>query len=257
MEILIICITAFAAALLTFFSGFGLGTLLTPVCMLFFPVEIAIAVTGVVHFLNNLFKLYIAGKQFNKSIVINFGIPAMLAAIPGAWLMLQLSDLGTLFTYELFDRTMLVYPVKFVVSILLILFALLDLIPAIAKHQFNNRAIVVGGVLSGFFGGLSGNQGAFRSLFLVRSGMTKESFIATTIVISTVVDLIRLSIYSTGISGSIFSDYPATLISASIAAMTGAFLGNKLLKKVTYRFVQIVVAIALILLSLALGSGLI
>jgi acyl-CoA reductase-like NAD-dependent aldehyde dehydrogenase len=37
----------------------------------------------------------------------------------------------------------------------------------------------VGGLLSGFFGGLSGHQGALRSVFLLRAGLTKESFIAT------------------------------------------------------------------------------
>ena len=63
MEYLIICITAFGASLLTFFSGFGLGTILTPVMIIFFPPEEAIALTGMVHLLNNLFKLIIVGKQ--------------------------------------------------------------------------------------------------------------------------------------------------------------------------------------------------
>ena len=53
MEILIISVVAFFAAILTFFSGFGLGTILTPVMMIFFPVEIAVAFTGIVHFSNN------------------------------------------------------------------------------------------------------------------------------------------------------------------------------------------------------------
>ena len=61
MEILIIAIVAFLAALLTFFSGFGLGTILTPVMLIFFPPEIAISLTGIVHFCNNIFKLSIIG----------------------------------------------------------------------------------------------------------------------------------------------------------------------------------------------------
>ncbi|MFW6290263.1 MAG: hypothetical protein ACOC0R_04780 [Mariniphaga sp.] len=54
-ELIIISIAAFFTAVLTFFSGFGLGTILMPVFALFFPVDIAIALTGVVHFTNNLF----------------------------------------------------------------------------------------------------------------------------------------------------------------------------------------------------------
>ena len=54
MEFLIIAIVACGASLLTFFSGFGLGTILTPVFIFFFPLDVAIALTGIVHFLNNL-----------------------------------------------------------------------------------------------------------------------------------------------------------------------------------------------------------
>ena len=61
MEIIIIGLVAFFAAILTFFSGFGLGTILTPVMMVFFPVDIAVAFTGIVHFSNNIFKLFING----------------------------------------------------------------------------------------------------------------------------------------------------------------------------------------------------
>ena len=43
MYILIISLVTFFAALLTFFSGFGLGTILTPVMLIFFPPEIAIS----------------------------------------------------------------------------------------------------------------------------------------------------------------------------------------------------------------------
>ncbi|WP_324712199.1 hypothetical protein [Flavobacterium columnare] len=57
MDYIIICIVAFIGAGLTLFSGFGLGTLLLPVFGLFFPIEIAITLTALVHFLNNVFKL--------------------------------------------------------------------------------------------------------------------------------------------------------------------------------------------------------
>ena len=63
MEIIILSIAAFLVALLTFFSGFGLGTILTPVFMLFFPVDLAIALTGVVHFFNNIFKLILVHNE--------------------------------------------------------------------------------------------------------------------------------------------------------------------------------------------------
>ena len=56
MSVILICAVALAASCLTFFSGFGLGTILMPVFAIFFPLEIAIALTAVVHFLNNIFR---------------------------------------------------------------------------------------------------------------------------------------------------------------------------------------------------------
>src|SRR5688572_25144987 len=73
MELIILCVAALITSLLTFFSGFGLGTILMPVFAIFFPVEIAIALTGVVHFLNNIFKLLLVGIQADKSVVLKFG----------------------------------------------------------------------------------------------------------------------------------------------------------------------------------------
>ena len=74
-------LAAFLAAGLTFFSGFGLGTLLLPVFALFFPLEVAIGLTAVVHLANNLFKLALLGKYANLGVVLRFGIPALLAAL--------------------------------------------------------------------------------------------------------------------------------------------------------------------------------
>ena len=54
MEFLIVCVASLLASALTLFSGFGLGTLLMPVVALFFPLELAIAMTAIVHLANNV-----------------------------------------------------------------------------------------------------------------------------------------------------------------------------------------------------------
>jgi len=257
MEILIIGLAAFITAILTFFSGFGLGTILTPVFMIFFPVDLAIALTGVVHFFNNIFKIILVGKQASKPVLIRFGVPAVIASFAGAWLLLHIPDSKPLFQYELFNRTLEVYPVKFIISLLLTLFAGMDLFPFFNKMQFGKEKLPVGGVLSGFFGGLSGNQGAFRSAFLIKAGLTKESFIGTAVVVSTFVDFTRLSVYATRFTKSGLADNIILVLFAVLAAVVGAYIGNKLLKKVTIHSIQVLVAIMLIFISIALGMGVI
>lgn len=252
---MLISAVAFVAAVLTFFSGFGLGTILTPVFMVFFPVDLAIALTGVVHFFNNIFKLVLVGRDADRTVLLRFGVPAVVFAVLGSWLLLNISDMQPLFAYDAFGRHFEVYPVKFTVSLLLIVFALMDLIPYFTRLQFGRDKLPLGGALSGFFGGLSGNQGALRSAFLIKAGLSKEAFVGTAVVVSTFVDLTRLSVYATRFTSSGLTDNLTLVLCATLAGIAGAFIGNRLLKKVTLRFIQVTVAVMLILISVALGAG--
>lgn len=257
MEIVVITLAAFVTAILTFFSGFGLGTILTPVFMIFFPVDLAIALTGVVHFFNNFFKIILVGKNADKAVLIRFGVPAVIASFVGAWLLLNIPDSNPLFDYSMFGKNFEVYPVKLIISVLLMIFASMDLIPYFNKLQFGKEKLPLGGILSGFFGGLSGNQGALRSAFLIKAGLTKEAFIGTAVVVSTFVDFTRLSVYATRFVKSGLTDNILLVVVATLAAIAGAYIGNKLLKKVTIKYIQILIAIMLIIMSLALGAGVI
>jgi len=256
MEITAVIIAAFLASVLTFFSGFGLGTILLPVFAIFFPVDIAIALTGVVHFANNLFKITLVGKKTDWQVLLRFGIPAIIASFAGAWLLLRITRMPALFEYQLWGRSLEVTPVKLVVAILLLAFSLLEIIPSVKRIQFGRDKLPIGGLLSGFFGGLTGMQGAVRSAFLIRSGLTKEAYIATGVVIASLIDITRLSVYATRIKDASLDKHIPLIISAVLAAMAGALLGSRLLKKITLRFIQVVVAVMLFFLSIAIGMGL-
>lgn len=255
--ILFICLAAFTLALLTFFSGFGLGTLLTPLFLLYFPAEQAIALTAVVHFCNNLFKLGLTARYANTEVLLWFGVPAVAAAFAGAWVLRGINTAEPLFSYEAFNQPFTVYPLSFIIALLLFVFALLEVLPFAQRLQFEKNKLPVGGLLSGFFGGLSGNQGALRSAFLIRAGLSKEAFVGTTVVVSTFVDITRLSVYAGSIQQTdILNEWPLVL-SATLSALCGAYLGNRLLKKITLRRVQLIVAALLFLVAFALAAGLI
>ncbi|HOJ18778.1 MAG TPA: TSUP family transporter [Ignavibacteriaceae bacterium] len=257
MEILLIALTAFFASILTFFSGFGLGTILFPVFILFFPVDLAIALTGVVHFFNNLFKLILVGKKADKGVLLRFGLPAIVAAFIGSALLISVSGMSPIHTYLLFGKEMHIYPVKLMIAILLIIFAAMDLQPYLNKLEFGRNKLILGGLLSGFFGGLSGHQGALRSAFLIKAGLTKEAFIATGVVVACFIDFTRLSVYASKFLSSGLADNILVVVIATSAAITGAVAGNMLLKKITLKFIQTLVAILLIIIALALGGGVI
>lgn len=249
---------AFLASLLTFFSGFGLGTLLLPVFALFFPVPAAVAATAIVHLANNLFKLALVGPRASRLVLVRFGIPALAGALAGGILLGALADLPPIARYTLAGRPLAVMPVKLVVALLMAGFAAVELWPRFARLEISERLLPVGGLLSGFFGGLSGHQGALRSAFLARLALTPESFVATGVVIACVVDVARLATYLPAIARSDLLASSGPLLATTISgACAGALLGARLLPKTTLRAVRLAVAILLIFLAIALALGLV
>ena len=256
MEYVVVSLAALLASLLTFFSGFGLGTLLTPVIAIFFPIGVAIAITAVVHFLNNLFKLVLVGRHADRAILLRFGIPALVAAPLGAWLLVRLSRLPPAFTYELFGKPRSPHWVNLVIAVLIIAFTLFELKPEKKKLALPAAWLPWGGLLSGFFGGLSGHQGAFRSAFLARAGLHKEVFIATGVAIACLVDLARLAVYALAFADAP-TEFPWTIIgAATLSAFLGAYVGSGVLHKLTMAAIQSAVALMLAGLAIALGAGL-
>lgn len=255
MEILVIGCAALLASALTLFSGFGLGTLLMPVVAIFFPLDLAIAMTAIVHLANNLFKIGLLGRKADRAVLIRFGVPAVLTALLGAGVLTWLGDLKPQFEYSLLGHDFQVSPLKLVIGLIIILFVALELWPSFSKITVECKWLPLGGMISGFFGGLSGHQGAFRSMFLLKAGLDKETFVASGVVIAVMVDMSRLVIYGAELTGNRNPvDWPL-VITASAAAFGGAYLGAKVLKKVTIRSVRLAVSLLLITVATGLLTG--
>jgi uncharacterized membrane protein YfcA len=256
-EYLVIGLASLLGSGLTLFSGFGLGTILVPVFALFFPIELSIILTAIVHFLNNLFKLFLLGRKADKNTIIRFGLPSILAAFLGAYLLSTISDTKPLLEYTIMGKAFFISPVKLMIAILMLFFSLAEFIPGIKNLAIDPKYLPLGGLLSGFFGGLSGNQGALRAAFLIRVNLSKESFIATGVVLACLIDVSRLSIYTEKIILNHTQLNYNLILVATLSAFAGVFIGNKVLKKVTLGFVQNTVAIMLLLFSVLLGMGII
>jgi hypothetical protein len=257
VQLLVIAVVAFLTSGLTLFSGFGLGTLLLPAFLLFFPADISVAMTAIVHFANNLFKLALLGRHANRAVVLRFGMPAIVAAFLGAHLLLAFSASEPLTSYSLFNKTFQITAVKLLMGALIILFALLEAVPSLRQFEFDKKYLPLGGALSGFFGGLSGHQGALRSAFLVRAGLSKESFIATGVVIACLVDVTRLGIYVQHFAVGGIRENVMLIVGATLSAFAGAFVGSRLLKKTTWATLHSVIAVLLLMFGALLCLGMV
>jgi len=262
MSYVIICATALLVSGLTLFSGFGLGTLLMPAFAVFFPIEVAVAATAVVHGTNNIFKMIMVGRHADNGLVLRFGVPAMIAALAGAVVLSHVAGFNPLATYTIVSKTAVITPIKLVMSLLIFIFALFELLPALQDLRFDRKFLPLGGLLSGFFGGLSGHQGALRSAFLSKVGVTPQAFVGTNAVIGFMVDMARIAAYSAllfsarQISPIGPGQWPLVL-SGTFAAFVGVVFGKRFLHKITMKTIQSLTGAFLLIVALGLGGGLV
>jgi uncharacterized membrane protein YfcA len=254
MDIFILIAVSFGASWLTFFCGFGLGTMLTPVFyMLFMDLELAIAATTVVHFLNNVFKFLLMKKSVNWNIAIRFGLAAIPAAFIGAFLLTHFDDF-TISTIHPFGKSLEIKAMNLIFGVVLSVFALIELIPS-WSIAFSKQKLWIGGAISGFFGGLSGHQGALRTAFLVKYKLEKNVFIATGIVVALTIDIVRSSVYFSDLSKVSNINWTFVLISLT-AALLGAISGRYFLQKIKLDTLNSIVSIGMLVFGFALGIGL-
>jgi uncharacterized membrane protein YfcA len=262
MPHVIVGLTALVTAGLTMFSGFGLGTMLLPVFALFFPVEVAVGATAVVHGANNVFKIALVGRYADRALVLRFGLPAIVAAFAGAWALGAMAGFEELVRYEVGSRTAVVTPVKLAVGLLMLFFAVFELAPRFRRFRFKGEHLVAGGLLSGFFGGFSGHQGALRSAFLAKTATSAQAFVGTSATIGFLVDAARIATYgllyfSSGADNPLEPGQWSLIGTGIAAAFLGVLIGRRFLHKVTLAAVQTLTGILLLLIALAVGAGLI
>ena len=242
MELIIISISAFLASMLTLFSGFGLGMILMAVMSLFYSVEVAIALTAIVHFLNNILKMIMFKKHINVTILLFFGGSAILFAYFGAEFLSFLKDINS----TAFHNNYL----NIAVAATLLFFAFYK--PKTDLKTLNPKFLTLGGLLSGFFGGFAGQQGAIRSAFLINLGLTKHVFIATGVSIALCIDIVRISTYlKNGVLSPILIEQ-TTIIVAIISAFLGIIIGKNLFEKTELKWIHLIVKGLIVLVSVFL-----
>ena len=204
-----------------------------PVLAFFLPIPLAIAITALAHLIHTIVKLTFTIKSINYSITLRFGLIALLFAIPGTFFLRYISTLAPFYTYHIGTIPIHMTLLKVAVGVILLLVVILEN----KKQLFSAlRTLFPCAAISGFIGGLTGNQGAFRSLFLLNQGLDKRTYIATGAAISLLVDIVRLIFYI-----HLFPTWDLffpDVLPALIGSLIGALLGMHLMKKVTIHHIR-------------------
>ena len=254
--VVILTIIAFGASLLTFYSGFGLGTLLLPTLMSVLPPSNAVFLTAIIHLSNNALKLIMMGKYADIKILKRFGIPSLIAALLGAFLLSELQPEKPWILYNIKNQVLAITPLKLLLGVIIFIFGIWELTPRLRELQIPEKYMQVGGFLSGFFGGLSGHQGALRSAFLIKTGLDKNTFIGTSVVIACGVDLARIGVYANKTSGDAFIFNSPYFWAAFLGATLGTFLGKRFLSVTPLHWIRSLTGGALMGFGLSLAMGL-
>lgn len=139
----------------------------------------------------------------------------------------------------------------------MLLFAAFDLVPKLKNLSAPMSWMPIGGAITGFFGGISGHQGAFRSAFLNKSGLSKEQFIGTSNAIALIIDVSRIAVYAKTLDFVSIGNEKSLIIVAVLLAFLGTFIGNNYLKKITMEGIRTLVGIFLFCMGTAMIAGMI
>lgn len=230
---LLLAAAALLAAAIAAVTGFGIGSLLTPVLSLEVGTKLAVAAIAIPHFVGSAQRFWILRRHVDRRVVLGFGITSAIGGLAGALLHAWVSSraLGVVF------------------GLLLVLAGVSEMTGWIGRVRWGRRAAWIAGGVSGLLGGLVGNQGGIRSASMLGFHVPKESFVATAAAIALFVDAARLPLYLATQGQAILGLWRLLLI-ATAATVAGTIIGTRLLTRLPERIFRRIVAALLLVLGI-------
>jgi len=216
VEALLLLACAFGAQVIGTMAGFGAATILTPIAVLFMDVKTAIALVAAFHLLSNASRLLFFGRAIDWPIWLLFGVTGVACSLLGAMLTTRLSSM-------LLQVGLGAFLLVYVASASGLATAMV-----LPKRPVT---LVGGGVASGLMAGLIGTGGAIRSACLLAFGLPREAYLGTSAAIAIAVDATRLPVYVH--HGFIPPTFTALLASLTVVAFIGAWVGQRLIRRVS------------------------
>jgi uncharacterized membrane protein YfcA len=127
---------------------------------------------------------------------------------------------------------------------LLVLTAVAQLTGWSSRWRPSGLVVAVFGLLSGFFGGVAGNQGGLRSAALLAFGLRPMPFVATATATGLLVDAARTPIYLWHSGSALVPLWPPIVV-ASAGVLLGTMLGERMLLGLSARRFGQLVAVAI------------
>jgi uncharacterized membrane protein YfcA len=210
---LIVCAVAILAGGIASMSGFGIGSLLTPLLGSHVGTKVAVAVVSVPHCIATVARFWMLRKKVDRKLLWSFGLMSAAGGLAGALLHTRLKSPA----------------LTLIFGCLLILSGLMGLFGR--NVRFKGWVAWTGGAVSGALGGLVGNQGGIRSAAMLGFDVSKEAFVATATAVGLIVDGARIPVYVATQGHEILDNWPF-VATATLGTLIGTVVGQRILRHV-------------------------
>jgi uncharacterized membrane protein YfcA len=219
-------------------AGFGIGSVLTPAIASALGAKLAVAAVSIPHAIGTAFRLWRFRREVDWSVVRSFGLTSAAGGLAGA-------VLNTWAT----NRAL-----EIVFGSLLVLAGVSQATGSAKRWRLRGSLAWVGGALSGFFGGLVGNQGGIRTAAMLGFEVNARQFVATTTAVALLIDVVRVPVYLAAAWGELAGVRPLLAL-ATLGVIIGTVSGERLLALVPERRFRTIVGLLLVVLGISFLAG--
>ncbi len=220
-------------------SGFAIGSLLTPVLAIKLGTKLAVAAVSIPHLAGTAIRYWKLRVDVDRHVLLSFGVTSAIGGLAGALLNGRISS-----------------SVLTIVFGVLLIFAGASGLTGLAKRmRFRGPVAWIAGAVSGFFGGLVGNQGGIRSAALLGFDLSRDAFVATATAIGLFVDGARVPVYLFVEGRQLVTVIPIIAV-ATVGVIAGTVGGTRLARRIPQRTFDLLVSCLITALGIyMLGKG--
>jgi uncharacterized membrane protein YfcA len=219
-------------------SGFGIGSLLTPLLMLSMPTPQAVAVLAIPHAVATAIRWVRLRRDVHRPTFRQFGVASAVGGLAGAAL----------------QSIMATRALTLVLAALLVLAGITELLRRRVPLPETPFWRLAGGILSGVFGGLVGNQGGIRAAALLGFQLQPREIVATATATALLVDAARVPMYLIA-HGPVIADATRIWVVTSVGVTIGTFVGVPVLGRIPESMYRPLVGALLLALGCSLAIG--
>jgi uncharacterized membrane protein YfcA len=229
---LLLAAVAVVAGCVAAVTGFGIGSLLTPILALETGTKLAVAAISIPHLVGTTQRFWMLRRHVDRRVLWSFGVTSAAGGLAGALVHSWVSS----------------HALAIVFGALLVLAGLTELTGWIGRVRWGRRAAWIAGAVSGALGGMVGNQGGIRTGAMLGFDVPKEAFVATATAIALFVDAARVPVYIVTQWQDILRVWPFLLL-ATGGVVVGTALGRHVLGRLPQRAFRRVIAVLLTVLG--------